>query len=59
MEFAVPILVVEIPAYVLAKISVSLMLFSSQRAVANAPLKASPAPVVSITLSPRVSEGTK
>ena len=52
IEFAVPIRVVEIPAKVLANLIASKIDFSSQRAVAKAPEKASPAPEVSITLDP-------
>ena len=50
MELAVPIRVVEIPAKALANLIASIIDCSSQRAAANAPEKASPAPEVSITL---------
>ena len=59
MELAVPIRVVEIPAKALANLIAFGIDFSSQRAVANAPEKASPAPEVSITLDPRSKAGSK
>ena len=46
------------PAKVLANINESLIFLSSQRAVAKAPLNASPAPEVSTTLLPKSKGGT-
>ena len=59
IELAVPILVVEIPAKVLANFIESIIDCSSQRAAANAPEKASPAPEVSMTSEPNSSAGSK
>jgi len=49
IELAAPNLVVDIPATLFAKINASLFLYSLAKAKANAPLNASPAPVVSTT----------
>ena len=49
IEFAVPILVVDIPAKQLANLIASTIGLPSHKAVANAPLNASPAPDVSTT----------
>ena len=56
---AVPILVVEIPAKALANFIESAIDFSSHKAVAKAPEKASPAPEVSITFDPKFKEDSK
>ena len=59
IEFAVPILVVDIPAKQLANLIASTIGLPSHKAVASAPLNASPAPDVSTTWFVKSNGGSK